>query len=418
MMNTPTRPVLGPVSSNLTSTQHKLLYMQEPSIHDDGKPGMLAQLEKQAQGYMDNVLENFRKANASLFADTQAQAEAKAQKHLTKAIANHSAALTQGEVETKSDSGIIPFPDFVDSPISAGGMKLLDEDKTIQHGEFLPSAGENRPAANPPSASEAVVKGELRENNLHLTTTMTDSGSVPFGQANSPTIVVTASTDTDKSIGSDGSNKGTNLSQEEQIEDNSEDQQDEESDEDREHRTHFKSWGAPGIRNKQSKSTPSRGNSVLMLPESRIRTVILLGLPSTADLTLVHSLVHGGTIEVIRLTPASPESSTVNAHVTFTNGDACYLDCGATRVLKVTGADDDWGIVALNRFAEGKNKTRAIEAVTDTYRNGERIIHFRFANITDAVRFKGILIRSFEWEGCPVEFAEDPCSRATGVHYD
>ncbi|KAI1608555.1 hypothetical protein EDD36DRAFT_103508 [Exophiala viscosa] len=299
-------------------------------------------------------------------------------------------------------------------------MKLLDEDKTIQHGEFLPSAGENRPAANPPSASEAVVKGELRENNLHLTTTMTDSGSVPFGQANSPTIVVTASTDTDKSIGSDGSNKGTNLSQEEQIEDNSEDQQDEESDEDREHRTHFRSWGAPGIRNKQSESTPSRGNSVLMLPESRIRTVILLGLPSTADLTLVHSLVHGGTIEVIRLTPASPESSTVNAHVTFTNGDACdkyfdkypngmdvrqqgkkypvlvkksdtvdiissmmqgYLDCGATRVLKVTGADDDWGIVALNRFAEGKNKTRAIEAVTDTYRNGVSAAVLRFQSL-------------------------------------
>ncbi|KAI1608554.1 hypothetical protein EDD36DRAFT_103513 [Exophiala viscosa] len=102
MMNTPTRPVLGPVSSNLTSTQHKLLYMQEPSIHDDGKPGMLAQLEKQAQGYMDNVLENFRKANASLFADTQAQAEAKAQKHLTKAIANHSAA-------RKSDDDSIPI---------------------------------------------------------------------------------------------------------------------------------------------------------------------------------------------------------------------------------------------------------------------------------------------------------------------
>jgi len=433
MMDTPTRQALGPISTNLTATQHKLLSRYDPGVDDEGKPGMLAQLEKQAQGYMDNVLENFRKSKASMFADTQAQAEAKAQKHLTEAIANHSATrksddnslaiherptadihilVTKGEAETKSDSGIIPFPDFVDSPVSTGGMKLLDEDKTVQHVEVLPSAGENRP-----SASEAVVKEELGDNNLHLTTTMTDSGTVPFGQAISPTIVVTASSDTDKSVGSDRSIKETYHSQEEQTEDNSEDQQEEESDEDREHRTHFKSWGAPGIRNKQSKYTLSRQNSVLMLPESRIRTVILIGLPSTADLTLVHSLVHGGTIEVMRLTPASPESSTINAHITFTTGDACdkyfdkypngmdvrhqgkkypvlvknsdtvdiissmmqgYLDCGATRVVKVTGADGDWGIVALNRFAEGKNKIRAVEAVTDTYRNGVSAAALRF----------------------------------------
>lgn len=111
----------------------------------------------------------------------------------------------------------------------------------------------------------------------------------------------------------------------------------------------------------------------------------------------------------MRLTPASHEHSTINAHVTFTTGEACdkyfdqypngmdvrhqgkkypvlvkksdnvdimssmmrgYLDCGATRVVKVTGADEDWGIVALNRLAEGKNKARAVEAVTDTCRSG------------------------------------------------
>ncbi|KAK5275594.1 hypothetical protein LTR40_012793, partial [Exophiala xenobiotica] len=212
---------------------------------------------------------------------------------------------------------------------------------------------------------------------------------------------------------------------------------DESGDEAREHRTHFKSWGAPTTRNK---------------PKSRIRKVILTGLPATADLTLVQTLIHGGIVESMRLSPAGPESTTANAYVVFTSADACdkyydrypngfdvrfqgkkyavlvnkgedvdvisgmmqgYIDCGATRVIKVSQVDEEWGIVALNKLAEGKNKVRQVETVLDAYRNGERTIHFRFANIPDAVRFKGILIRSFDWEGCSVDFAEDPCSKAT-----
>lgn len=46
-----------------------------------------------------------------------------------------------------------------------------------------------------------------------------------------------------------------------------------------------------------------------------------------------------------------------------------YLACSATRVVKANGADDDWGIVALNKLAEGKTGTRQVEAVHDTYHN-------------------------------------------------
>lgn len=140
-----------------------------------------------------------------------------------------------------------------------------------------------------------------------------------------------------------------------------------------------------------------------------MRTVILHGLPRSADLTLVQSLIHGGSIEEMRLFAVTSESSTIKASVTFTSGDACekyfhaypngigirhrgkkydvlvekgesidlvssmmqgYLDCAASRVVKMTGADDDWGIVALNKLAEGKNHVRQVEAVTDRYHNG------------------------------------------------
>ena len=103
------------------------------------------------------------------------------------------------------------------------------------------------------------------------------------------------------------------------------------------------------------------------------------------------------------------EKLTVSAFVTFTSADACdkyfqkypngfdvraqgkkwpvlvnkkedvdvisgmlqgYLDCGASRVVKASNADEDWGIVALSKLAKGKdNNTREVEAVFDAYHN-------------------------------------------------
>lgn len=148
---------------------------------------------------------------------------------------------------------------------------------------------------------------------------------------------------------------------------------------------------------------------------SEIRTVLLVGLPGTADFTLVQSLIHGGTIEAMRLLPVDAETGTRIACVTFTSPEAfnqyylkypngfelrhkgkkynvlvdsqkrvdvmssamnAYLECGATRVLKVSGAEDDWGIVALNEIAKGKAGARQIEFVTDTYSNSVRLPTF------------------------------------------
>jgi len=41
-------------------------------------------------------------------------------------------------------------------------------------------------------------------------------------------------------------------------------------------------------------------------------------------------------------------------------------------VVKVAGADDGWGIVALNELAEGKSQARMVEAVSDQSVNGVR----------------------------------------------
>lgn len=142
--------------------------------------------------------------------------------------------------------------------------------------------------------------------------------------------------------------------------------------------------------------------------ESEVRTVVLRGLPATTDFTLVQSLIHGGTIETMRMLPAKTETGTTTAYVTFTTAEAFkqyyekypngfevrqkgkkfnvlvdkqdhvdvvssvmqgYLECGATRVLKVSGAEDDWGIMALHKLATGKPSTRQVEAITDTFRN-------------------------------------------------
>lgn len=110
----------------------------------------------------------------------------------------------------------------------------------------------------------------------------------------------------------------------------------------------------------------------------------------------------------MKMSMPGTEKGTVTAFVTFTSGDSCdkyfnmypngmdvrhkgkkypvlvnkqqdvdvisgmmqgYLDCGASRVVKVMGADDDWGIIALNKLAEGRNQTRQVESIHDTYNN-------------------------------------------------
>jgi hypothetical protein len=161
--------------------------------------------------------------------------------------------------------------------------------------------------------------------------------------------------------------------------------------EDQEHQTFFISWGT---------AAPREG------PKARVRSVILRNLPAKCDAALVTSLVHGGALEELKLNKPA-EGIVANAKITFTDGDAAdkyfekypngidfryqgkrytvfvdkaqevdvvsglmrgYLETGATRVIRVVGADDDWGMMALNKIAVGKG--RKVEAITDNYRGG------------------------------------------------
>lgn len=158
--------------------------------------------------------------------------------------------------------------------------------------------------------------------------------------------------------------------------------------EDRERLKHFSSWGKPKPRSR---------------PAARVRKIILSNLPADSDLTLVQSLVYGGTVEAFNLM-----SSKASAYVIFVNADVCdaffnahpngivfknpktrrnhvvyvdknpdvdvvssvlqaYLDCQASRVVRATGADEDWGMRALYKLAESKN--RKVEKIVDTYRD-------------------------------------------------
>ena len=109
-----------------------------------------------------------------------------------------------------------------------------------------------------------------------------------------------------------------------------------------------------------------------------------------------------------------------------------YLECGATRCVRAVGADEEWGMKALKSLAEGKG--RNIETIIDTYRNKVSLLHiqspsdfdisqvrtivFRFTSIAAAVEFKKMLIRNEDWEGCNIQFMDDQCEKATGVHLE
>jgi hypothetical protein len=134
--------------------------------------------------------------------------------------------------------------------------------------------------------------------------------------------------------------------------------------------------------------------------------VILTGLPGRSDESLVASLIHGGDLECYRLTQASEGEASSTAAVTFTTGTAArayyvmypngievkhnghryvvmvelsdqveplsgrigaYIETGASRVVRVLDADDDWTMGALHKIAVGKN--RKVEAIVDTLRD-------------------------------------------------
>ncbi|KAL4754455.1 hypothetical protein BDW72DRAFT_190047 [Aspergillus terricola var. indicus] len=189
--------------------------------------------------------------------------------------------------------------------------------------------------------------------------------------------------------------------------------------------TSLNSWGTPEARDK---------------PAAQVRRVIIKDLPSswrTPDKAL--SLVHGGRIESVSITPGG------NAHVVFCDAAACKsfydkhpngidpdnernltvfvdlgrevdvvssqlsfaLPAGSTRVVRAVGVKINVTLAELVKLATGAN--RKLEKIIDTYVPGcARSVSFRFCSIGDAVRFRAALVRVEEYEQCNVHYAADP----------
>ncbi|KAL4800021.1 hypothetical protein BDV19DRAFT_384860 [Aspergillus venezuelensis] len=208
-----------------------------------------------------------------------------------------------------------------------------------------------------------------------------------------------------------------------------------EVDEDRENLKTFKSWGTPAVRAR---------------PAAQVRRCTIKGLPPTwATPDKVLSMVHGGLIESVSITP------TGNAHVLFCDADACKafyekypngvdldrerkltafidlgedvdvissqlsfnLSVGSTRVVRAVGVDMEVTMSEVVKIATASN--RRVEKIIDSYVPGyPRSVSFRFCSIEDAVRFRAALVRNEEWEHCNVQYTTDPCEVATGYHAD
>ncbi|KAL4917491.1 cryptococcal mannosyltransferase 1-domain-containing protein [Aspergillus aurantiobrunneus] len=153
----------------------------------------------------------------------------------------------------------------------------------------------------------------------------------------------------------------------------------------------------------------------------------------------VLSLVHGGMIESVSITPSG------NAHVLFCDPVACKafydkypngidldkerkftvfvdlgedvdvissqlsfnLSVGSTRVVRAVGVEMGATMSEIVKIATANN--RKVEKIIDSYVPGyPRSVSFRFCSIDDAVRFRAALVRNEEWEHCNVQYATDP----------
>ncbi|GFF90346.1 LOW QUALITY PROTEIN: hypothetical protein IFM47457_08459 [Aspergillus lentulus] len=206
--------------------------------------------------------------------------------------------------------------------------------------------------------------------------------------------------------------------------------------EDRENLTTFKSWGTPVARDK---------------PAAQVRRVIIKGLPSAwSTPAKVLSLIHGGMVESIHITPTGNQ-----AHILFCDHEACKaffdkypngididkekrktvfvemgkevdvissqlsfnLSIGSTRVVRAVGVSMNINMGELLKLAGTNN--RKVEKIVDSCVPGEpRNVVFRFCSIDDAVRFRAAILRDADWEHCNIQHAADPCELATGFHAD
>ncbi|OXN02441.1 hypothetical protein CDV58_09033 [Aspergillus fumigatus] len=204
--------------------------------------------------------------------------------------------------------------------------------------------------------------------------------------------------------------------------------------EDRENLTTFKSWGTPVTRDK---------------PAAQVRRVIIKGLPSAwSTPAKVLSLIHGGMVESIHITPTGNQ-----AHILFCDHEACKtffdkypngididkekrktvfvemgkevdvissqlsfnLSIGSTRVVRAVGVSMNINMGELLKLAGANN--RKVEKIVDSCVPGEpRNVVFRFCSIDDAVRFRAAILRDADWEHCNIQHAADPCELASGFH--
>jgi hypothetical protein len=110
-----------------------------------------------------------------------------------------------------------------------------------------------------------------------------------------------------------------------------------------------------------------------------------------------------------------------------------YYDAGVTRCVRAIGIDEDWGEGGLTRLSAAKKRkvervingmseggVSTISSTAKTWRklteNQARTVEWRFANIRDALQFKGELVRDIDFEHCNVVYAKDPCERYEKVH--
>ncbi|KAK4693433.1 hypothetical protein P7C71_g3963, partial [Lecanoromycetidae sp. Uapishka_2] len=196
--------------------------------------------------------------------------------------------------------------------------------------------------------------------------------------------------------------------------------------EDLEHKTFFTTWP----------QSERRGRA-----PAKNRKVILKNLPSNADLSFVASIVYFGPVEAIYM------RSDNTATVKFLNAADCqkyyddtsngivygkdvsgrekvvfvelakdvdviggllqgWIDVGASRCVRLVSVEEEWGMVAMKEFAEKKG--RVLEKMSDGKTPG---------GIDHAVVFKAWLARDEEFDHCNINFAADPCEKATGVHF-
>lgn len=171
---------------------------------------------------------------------------------------------------------------------------------------------------------------------------------------------------------------------------------------------------SPKAKALQSKDRNAPLKSIKLNPEAKVyareaivEPVTAAAEPQVPSTTMCQDNHHVDLTPMLNVLGARTKTPGVPPTTTMDSVLELLLEKGATQSVGVENVNMELNMRMLQELAAGVPPTRDVTGITDSFRNGVRMVVFGFTNIPDAVGFRSSLRRNVDWEGKEIDFVRD-----------